>query len=363
MDSLRKNKPRLQLANPLDLPCTVARNYIQERYSALRLSKNAVIVNAISRIESKPAPLTTIYLYGPDLLGEKEAILGSGYFMSFPQRWKNGDEECWTSEHLGLNREKTQQLLNKYVRCDWIHDVVKMTNELPTNEVVKLTYDFALERGEPNGSTRTIELEAFSQTAINTICRNFSRGRANSLFPDGPMEAPQGKVEISEIDNDLKRSQFPDLGCFKIGPSNNLLTYHAIYFLNLLGRKANIRTISCLLAAHYLRATVTLRNERKRLKKMSPSWRKRVMKERMRSQEERTEKLKRAAFKNVRKSVRSLLKQDALDEIGSTYQATGSLVETPFGEVTLDPHKYRELYSTTLGTISKIHELTARHCT
>jgi len=361
LDSLRKKGVSLSIPSPLDMPATIARNYLLKEYYALRLSKTCVIVNAVARIECYPQPLPTIYLFGPDLMGEKEAVERSGFFMPFPQDWDKTNGYGWSGEHLGLNKAKTSELLKSYEPYSWLQEAAKRIDQLATDEIIRIAYDFVFNRPKPDGSMRAVGLEAFSKTAVNTISRNFMRANVNHLLRDGLRCTSEGTVTIQESENDLNENGFSNQDCFKVGPSNNLLTYQAIHFLNMYGWKANIESLSYLLACQYLCSVTKLKAKRKLLKESSSYNQRWAIKSQLRSElekKEKKEKLKKSAFKFVKKSVNSLLKQDAIADVGNAYLALGSHVETPFGKITMDPHQYNDLYSSTLQSIREIHRLT-----
>ena len=74
LDALRRKGTYLSIESPLDIPSIIARNHLKNEYSALRLSKTGVILDNVAYVECYPKPLSTIYLFGPDLMGEKEAV-------------------------------------------------------------------------------------------------------------------------------------------------------------------------------------------------------------------------------------------------------------------------------------------------
>jgi hypothetical protein len=342
------------------MPAIIARNYLRNKYYALRLSKTAVLINAVAMVECYPPPLPTIYLYGPDLMGEREAVERSGFFMEFPQDWNKTNGHGWSGEHLGLNKAKTSELLRTYESYDWLQEAAKRIDSLPTEEIIRIAYDFVFSRPTPNGSMKVMGLEAFSKTAVNTLCRNFMRANQNNLLRDGLGCTPDGSVTVQEIENNLNEGGFSNQDCLKIGPTNNLLTYLAIHFLNMYGWKANIRSLSYLLACQYLRSVTKLRTLEKNLKEASSYNQELAIKSQIESEMKNKERLEKFAFKFVRKSVASLIEQNAIADVGNAYLTLGAVVETPFGIVTMDPYHYNNLYSSTLQNIRELHRLTEK---
>jgi len=181
------------------------------------------------------------------------------------------------------------------------------------------------------------------------------RARANQLVRDGLECTANDIVTITELENDLNQNGFSNEECLKIGPSNNLLTFQAIHFLNSSGWKANVRTLAYLLSCKYLRLETRLREHKKALKLSAPS-RKKVLDEKIEYELEEKQKVEKSSLKFVRNSVESLIKQDAIVDLGDYYLALGNELETSFGKITIDP--YNGLYSSVLQKISDIHHLT-----
>lgn len=119
-----------------------------------------------------------------------------------------------------------------------------------------MSYALLFDRDPPTGSIKVEGFEAFSEPIINTICKNFIKTEQLRLIKESKKFGEinrKGVVEISEYSNELDGCKGLDRDCLKVGPSNDLLTYHAIYFLNRLGGyKVNQGSIALLLASHYL---------------------------------------------------------------------------------------------------------------
>ena len=356
LDYLRKNRKCLNLNSPLDFPSMIARNYLQNEYYSLRLAKTCVIINAVSDVQCLPRPLSTIYLFGPDLFGEKEATRKSGYFLDFAHDWKEVNGYGWNSEHLGLNLAKKSELLGRFEEHRWLQDAVANVDQLSTDQLIRIAYDFALQRYEPSGLKSIHGLEAFSETAIGTIARNFSRARANWLVKYDSAFVTNDVVNISELDNDLNRDGFSNDDCLKIGPSNILLTFIAVHFLNTTGWTATIRSLMYLLSCNYLRLVTDLRENEQKLKSATEKW-KEILKEKTQHLLEQKEKLEKSVRRFVRSSVESLMEQDAVVDLGGCYFVLGNRIETQLGTVTMDPYLYGNLYTSFLQRIRDINQL------
>jgi len=359
LEEIKKASPVLSLKSPLDIPHIIARNDISREYRGILMSKIGVIVNCICEVKSEPKPIGTIYLYGPELFGEKEAIVNSPYFTCLKQSWSNGEDGAFgVSERIILNLERLPEFIRRYEENSTINDIVATVENLSTTEIVQLAYDLVFERSKPTGSIRTVGLEAFSTIIVNTLCRNFSRGRANHLFRDARIERPSGTVKIDDIENSLTDCEFPYRDCLKIGPSNNLLTYHAIFFLNRVGRKATERSLSCLLASHYLRDICNLRREKDNMRKNQNT----SEEDKLQSTDslgKRFKEISGIVARNVRRSIKSLLVQKVISKTGASFHAIGHIIKTPYGEISLG-EDYNDKYSTALRNISNIHKLSLR---
>jgi hypothetical protein len=356
LDYLRKNKKCLELDSPLDLPSLIARNHLKNEYYSLRLAKTCVIINAISDVQCLPRPLPTIYLFGPDLFGEEESIRKSGYFLDFAHDWKEVNGFGWNSEHLGLNLEKEPELLARFEEHRWLQDAVAKIDELTTDEIIRIAYDFVLQRSDSNGSKRILGLEAFSETSIGTIARNFSRARVNHLVKTDSTYVANDKVSISEIENDLNSDGYSNDDSLKIGPDNHLLTLMAIHFLNTVGWEANLKSLMYLLSCNYLRLMADLVDSKRRLKSAAGNQWKSV-REKVQHLLEEKSRLEKSVSKFVRTSAKALVEQDVIAEIGGRYFALGNQIETPLGKVVLDSYLYFNLYSSYLQRITEINRL------
>lgn len=357
LSSLKDESVHLKLNSPFDLPSVVARNYLKNQYYATRLSKTCVIVNGIAQVECNPLPLPTVYLFGPDLLGEKEAVSRSRFFISFPQDWRNLNGQGWSNEILALNEAKVPELTSQFAPQSWLQEVAEKIDQLASEEVIRLAYDVGIGRSKPDGSKRIVGIEAFSRIVVNTISRNFLRARSNRFVRDGLMCTPKGTVSIYDLENNINDGGFSNEDCLKIGPSNNLLTYLAVYFLNMSGWKANLRTLSYVLACKYLRSKSTLKKKTKFLKQFRSQETLNGPGSQIRDEEKEVKRLERYAFKFVKKSLNSLIDQGAIANVKGAYLALGERIHSSYGDIELDPHHYYNLFQLTLRNVSEIHKL------
>jgi hypothetical protein len=355
LDSIKKQGVAIEIDSPLELPSLIARNYISSNYYALRLAKLAVILNAIARINCNPKPLPTIYLYGPDLLGEKEAVVTSGYFIMFNQDWKTNDEG-FNSERLALNTTKSSELLKRYREYDWLKEIIASINLLTKEELIRIAYDFALGRSKATGMRKIVGYEAFSPVAVNTLARNFSRARVNGLLRTGPRPHPNGEITIDEVDNNLDFGNFSENNCFKIGPSNNLLTYHAIYFLNTIGWQADVRSLTLLLACEYLRSVTSLKVQQRILAETYSENKRKILERSIDLETQNRTYFAKFANHFVKKSVDSLLSQGAIKQAKAGLIALGNKINN--SEIILEPITYETMYNSTLEQVKEINKAT-----
>jgi len=357
LTSLREEEIIVNINNPLCIPPLIVRNYLKPKYGALRLSKTGVIVSQVVDINCQPKPLQTIYLYGPDLVGEKEAIKTSNYFMSFQKDWVGINNSAWETEIAALNHSRIPKLTSQFEEYPWLEDLASKIDGLATEEIIGMAYDISLNRSKPNGSMKVIELEAFSKIAINTIVRNFMRANNNSLLTNGFEFTPEGNVTIDKTENFLTTAGYEEKYCLKIGPSNNLLTYIAIYLLNMYGWKANIISIAYLLACHYLRCKTLLNQKKSILRQTVTSSKTKTLKNQVQFLEEEVERLEKAAFKVVRKSIESLIDQGAIIGINGSYVALGDNIISNYSQIALDPYEYNYLFKSIMYNIREINEI------
>ena len=195
--------------------------------------------------------IPTIYLYGPQLVGDTQAVNTSQYLSRLGRDWGTDNCDVLGSEKISISPERRERFAQGILDMDYITEI-----SLPRNDMIKMSYDLLFDRDPPIGSIRIEGFEAFSEPIINTLFRNFIKAEQLGIIKKSKRFGEinrKGVVEISEFSNEFDGCEWLDLDCLKIGPSNNLLTYHAIYFLNRLGRyKVNSKSIASLLASHYL---------------------------------------------------------------------------------------------------------------
>lgn len=177
---------------------------------------------------------------------------------------------------------------------------------------------------------------------------------------------------ISDFSNKLDGCEWLNRDCLKIGPSNNLLTYHAIYFLNQRGFKANQNSIASLLASHYL-------SEKSRIEKLiNDTWKSRKSYQetrkiyeggqtaglskreidaiqRIRNYEEKFKPLESDVLRNVKRSLRTLHEKElnVVKKESGHYIVLGNVVETADGRNELPD---RSTYAATISRIVRFNK-------
>ncbi len=245
---IRKKEIPIQIESSFDIPPLVLANRGNAKaIGATHLSKLSIMVAEAFKITSAQHPvIPTIYLYGPQLVGEKQAVKNS----ILGQNWRTDDDDVLDSGKISISSEERDQFTQDIPELNYIAEI-----SLPLNDLIRMSYDILFDRDQPTGSIRVEGFEAFSEPIINTLCRNFIKASKLGLIRESTKFGainPKGTVVISECSNKLDGCEWLKRDCLKIGPSNNLLTYHAIYFLNQRGSKANPNSIASLLASHYL---------------------------------------------------------------------------------------------------------------
>jgi len=367
---IRSHPPEITPFNPLDVPAIIARNWLQRKYYAQFLSKVGVIFVSACRVISDPPPIVRIYIWGPECFAEWEMVNLSGYFTHL---WFNGNGDTLGSGDVSPNAHRLNELM-KYPEVNEVQRICSCTSKLSPEQLVRLAYDVALNRKEPTGSVKIAAEEAFADVVKNTLCSAFLKGLPLGLFQQSLIVLPRGNVQINYVENPLEGSSEPYMDCLKVGPSNNLLTYHAICFMNLLGFKATIASLSLLLSTHLLRVTVEVRRLIKKHFRTQSEFCQCKLYYEQGKYEELTEeqlyafkKLRRlqtkrehlaVAIKNTARSVKSLMQEGAIKRIGREFIAIGNFIQTPQGTMQFDPEALQEYYWAIMKQMHGLHMVT-----
>ena len=369
---IRKKEIPIRIETSFDIPHLVLANRRNANaIGATRLSKLGIMVAKAFKITSVQYPvISTIYLYGPQLVGEKQAVNTSRYRTMLGQDWVTDDDDVLNSGKISISSEGRYRFARDIPELNYIAEI-----SLPLDDMIRMAYDILFDRDHPTGSIRVEGFEAFSEPIINTLCRNFIKAKKLGLIKDSAKYGdinPKGTVAISECSNKLDGCEWPNRDCLKIGPSNNLLTYHAIYFLNRLGFKANPNSIALLLASHYLYK----KSEIERLIKDTWGSRKRYLEsqklygigktdsllqrdinkiQEMKKYEEKFELLKSDVLRNVKRSLRTLHEKEynVVKKESGHYIVLGNAVKIVEGCVGLPDHS---TYATTISRISELNK-------
>ena len=335
---------------------------------ATHLSKLSIMVAEAFKITSALHPVVpTIYLYGPQLVGEKQAVKNS----ILGRNWRTDDDDVLDSGKISISSEERYRFAQDIPELNYIAEI-----SLPLDDMIRMSYDLLFDRDPPTGSIRVEGFEAFSEPIINTLCRNFIKAKKLGIIRESTKFGainPNGTVAISECSNKLDGCEWPNRDCLKIGPSNNILTYHAIYFLNRLGFKANPNSIASLLASHYLkeksridelisRAWGVRRRHYSESQKLygmgktdSLSRREIDTIQKIKNYEEILRILEPNVLRNVKRSLRTLheKKRNVVKKESGHYMVLGDVVETSEGYIELPD---QSTYSTTISRISKFNK-------
>jgi hypothetical protein len=245
---IKEKEIPIRIETSFDIPHLVLANRRNTNaIGATHLSKLSVMVAEAFKITSALHPVVpTIYQFGPQLVGDTQTVKKSQYLTPLGQNWGTDKGNA----KISINLEGRDRFTRNMRELNYIAEI-----SLPLEDMIRMSYDILFDRDHPTGSIRVEGFEAFSEPIINTLCRNFIKAEQLGLIKESKKFAEinrKGVVEISECFNELDGRKWPSRDCLKIGPSNNLLTYHAIYFLNRLGYTANPKSIASLLASHYL---------------------------------------------------------------------------------------------------------------
>jgi len=370
---IRGRSPEIRLSSPLDVPRIIVRNWLRRKYSAQFLSKIGVILVAVCRVTSSIPPIIRIYLWGPECFGEWEAIHESGYFTHLGIDWPNGNGETLGSGDISASTQRLNELM-EYPEVNEVQRICSYASRLSPEQLLRLSYDVALNRKKPTGSVKIAPEESFADLVKNTFCSAFLKGLPLGLFQHSLTELPKGNVQINHMENPLEGSSEPYVDCLKVGPSNNLLTYHAICFLNVIGFRATVASLSMLLSTHLLRVTVDIRRIVQEYFRTRSEFHqcKRYYEigeyEKLTAEQlyalnklhrlETKRKSLAVAIKNTAKSVKSLTQEGAIRRIGREFIANGNIIQTPKGATEFDPKALQEYYWTRMREMHQIHQLT-----
>jgi hypothetical protein len=365
---IRKKEIPIQIESSFDIPHLVLAN--RGNANAMRathLSKLSIMVAEAFKITSARHPvIPTIYMYGPQLVGEKQAVINS----ILGRNWRTDDDDALDRGKISISSEERYRFTRDIPELKYIAEI-----SLPLDDMIRMSYDLLFDRNPPTGSIRVEGFEAFSEPIINTLCRNFIKAGKSGLVRESTKFGEinrKGVVEISECSNELDGRKWLSRDCLKIGPSDNLLTYHAIYFLNRLGYKANRNSIASLLASHYL-------YEKSRIEKLiNDMWKSRkryyesrklydggkiaglLQKEidaiqKIKNCEEEFKPLKSDVLRNVERSLRTLHEKarNVVKKESGHYIVLGDVVETLEGRVELPD---RPIYAKTISRIREFNK-------
>ena len=373
---IRKKEIPIRIETSFDIsPLVLANRRNTKTTGATHLSKLSIMVAEVFKITSAQHPvIPTIYQFGPQLIGDTQAVKKSRYLTPLGQDWGTNKGDAQGREKISINQDGRDRFAQDIPELNYIAEI-----SLPLDDMIRMSYDILFNRDTPTGSIRVEGFEAISEPIINTFCRNFIKAGRSGLIREstmfGPIK-PKGTVVISECFNKLDGCEWPKRDCLKIGPSNNLLTYHAIYFLNQRGFKANPNSIASLLASHYLYEKSRIGNL------IGNTWRtkKEYLESRKLYEASKTDGffkgesdaikkigtyendfklLERNVLKNVKRSLRTLHEKehDVVKKESGHYIALGNVVETSNGCVELPDDR---TYSITISRIRKLNKWMAK---
>lgn len=369
---IRKKEIPIRIESSFDIPCLVMANRRNTKaLGATHLSKLSIMVAEAFKITSAPHPvIPTIYLYGPQLVGETQAVNTSQYLTPLGRDWGTDKGDALNSGRISINSEGRDRFAQVMPELNYIAEI-----SLSLDDMIRMSYDILFDRDPPTGSIRVEGFEAFSEPIINTLCRNFVKSGKSGLIKESTMFGPinpKGTVVISECSNKLDGCEWPNRDCLKIGPSNNLPTYHAIYFLNQRGFKANPTSIASLLASHYLSEKSRIGNligdtwgtkkEYSESLKLYEASKTDVLLQKeigvikkIKTSEKILEPLEPNVLRNVNRSLRILHEKErnVVKKESGHYIVLGNAVKTSEGCVELPDHR---TYSTTISRISKFNK-------
>lgn len=214
----------------------------------LRYTKSVTLVTQEFSISSNPNLLPTIHLYGPENLGNYEIIKchpsirpPSGHAI---QKFQNQNIQL----HRRSNIEEITRINGTYKEyMEYLENIFKITNSLPTDDLINLCYDSVLNRKNASGSHNILnEDESLSDVVLTSICRNALRMMPNKRSTPNKFTQPNETGYLSRITN-----SYSNIECLKDGSFNNVTTFLAIYCLSVLEFPSTIDHVCLTLSTRY----------------------------------------------------------------------------------------------------------------
>ena len=210
---IRKKEIPIPIKTSFDIPHLVLANRRNTKtIRATHLSKLSIMVAKAFRITSAQHPvIPTIYLYGPQLVGDTQAVNTSQYLTPLGRDWRNDTGDALGREKISIDQDGRDRFAQDVPELNYIAEI-----SLPLDDMIRMSYDLLFDRDPPTGSIKVEGFEAFSEPIINTFCRNFIKAGRSGLIRESTMFGPinpKGTVVISECFNKLDGCEWPNRDC------------------------------------------------------------------------------------------------------------------------------------------------------
>ncbi|HUV02610.1 MAG TPA: hypothetical protein VMW67_04090 [Desulfobacteria bacterium] len=174
---IRKKEIQIPIETSFDIPHLVLANRRNTNaLGATHLSKLGILVAKAFKITSALHPfIPTIYLYGPQLVGEKQAVKNS----LLGRNWRTDDDDVLDGGKISINPGGRDRFTQGIPELKYIAEI-----SLPLEDMIRMSYDLLFDRDPPTGSIRVEGFEAFSEPIINTLCRNFIKAKQLGLIKE-----------------------------------------------------------------------------------------------------------------------------------------------------------------------------------
>jgi len=236
----------LELKDSSDLYPIVA--FASNEENKLRFTKSVTLITQELSLLSSPYLLPTIHLFGPENLGNFEIIQCHPLIRPHSGHGIEKFQDNKIQLHQRSQLYEITQIIETYKEhIEYLKNIFKITNSLPTNDLINLCYDSVLNRKNASGSHNILnEDESLSDVVLTSICRNALRMMPNKRYTPNKFIQPNETRYLSKITN-----SYSNIECLKDGSFNNVTTFLAIYCLSVLEFPSTIDHVCLTLSTRY----------------------------------------------------------------------------------------------------------------
>ncbi|TFH44542.1 MAG: hypothetical protein E4G94_03560 [ANME-2 cluster archaeon] len=214
----------------------------------LRFTKSVTLITQELSLLSSPNLFPTIHLFGPENLGNFEIIQCHPLIRPHSGHGIDKFQDNKIQPHRRSHIDEITQINETYKEhIEYLKNIFKITNSLPTDDLINLCYDSVLNRKNASGSHNILnEEESLSDVVLTSICRNALRMMPNKRYKPNKFIQSNETGYLSRITN-----SYSDIECLKDGSFNNVTTFLAIYSLSVLEFPSTIDHVCLTLSTRY----------------------------------------------------------------------------------------------------------------